>query len=101
MKFDSQYPEATPGFRSPTGFCKADTELHCCLCEQPTSWFHRRELLFFCSNECYWRHKLGGVRAFDAQQILKTRERTQRLVDASSALLRASRAVLRQQQERH
>lgn len=56
MRFEAQHPQAVAGFRTLHGFRKADTQLGCCYCGSETSWFHAAELLFFCSDECYWRY---------------------------------------------
>jgi hypothetical protein len=55
MRFDSQYPAAPVGFRTPNGFCHADSHEPCSTCNSQTDWFSLGLLLFFCSDECYWR----------------------------------------------
>jgi hypothetical protein len=56
MRFECQHSQAAVGFRTSNGFCKADTQLGCCYCGMQTPWYHVEELLFICSDECYWRY---------------------------------------------
>jgi hypothetical protein len=59
MELDDQYPAAEAGFRTPSGFYKANSRLECFHCGKPSSWFHLGNLLFFCSDDCYRRY-VGG-----------------------------------------
>jgi len=59
MHFAIQYPQAPAGFRSSTGFCKSESKLECCQCGERTAWFHLAKLLYFCSDQCYWRYVNG------------------------------------------
>ena len=60
MQLDSQYPDASPGFRSPSGFYKAASPLECFHCGHSTHWFHLGNLLFFCSDQCYDSYLAGA-----------------------------------------
>jgi hypothetical protein len=60
MKFNSQHPTAAVGFRTPNGFFKADAELRCCNCDEPTAWFNVRNKLFYCSDKCYWSYAVAS-----------------------------------------
>ena len=59
MLLDNQFPDATPGFRSPNNFFRSESELDCFHCSKRTTWFNLDNLLFFCSEDCYRRY-VGG-----------------------------------------
>jgi hypothetical protein len=59
MQLDEQFPNAAPGFRTPSGFYKSRGQLECFHCGKPSAWFHLGNLLFFCSEGCYHRYAAG------------------------------------------
>jgi hypothetical protein len=70
MNFAIQLPDVPVGFRTTTGFSKSRGDLRCCQCDTMTAWFHDADLLYFCSDECYWRFHFAAERRYEQRAKL-------------------------------
>jgi len=70
---DDAFPQAVPGFCSPSGFLRSEAPLECCHCGRQTHWLNVGLLLYFCSEKCQqdfsqefqaWRGRTSGPRYF-------------------------------------